>query len=643
GELWTAVPQPLSVSHPAGVAVGTNAVRVGVAAGGAPLEGAYVCLWNGTETFAGGYTGTDGEVELPISATAAGAIKVTVTLHDHIPYLGSIAIAADDRFVGYLAHVLDDDDGESSSGNGDQLLNPSERIELPVQLCNYGTLTATGVTATLTCDDPRVTVTDAAESFGNIPPGGTAWSADDFDLRLAGDTPSGHTVYLQLLVTSGSEEWLSLIAIPVVAARFTHEAQTLYGFGARIDPGEAGELSVRIRNRGDAPGVAVTGTLVSESPWVTVTDASGAFGTAAVGGLVENTADHFALEAAAECFQGHVASLRLLLSFSDGARDTVACAVTVGQADGNDPTGPDRYGYYAFDNTDTGYPQVPAYQWIEIATNHGGSGTPLNLNDDDPEEGGSQTVNLPFPFQYYGETFTRATICSNGWIAMGSTYLTNYRNWNIPAPGAPAYMIAPMWDDLYTSGSDRVYHWHDAANHRYVVQWSRLRNSGSWWNNIENFEAILYDPAHYPTDTGDGMIEFQYDQFRNVDYEQHYCTVGIENGDRSDGIMYTYFGYYNTGAASIGGGRVIRFVPVRIENTAGSGESSDLPLRLALAPARPNPFGAGVGTLALRLELPQESDVRLRVLDAAGRLVRTLQSGPLAPGVHRICWDGRDE
>ena len=57
------------------------------------------------------------------------------------------------------------------------------------------------------------------------------------------------------------------------------------------------------------------------------------------------------------------------------------------------------------------------------------SGTLLTLGDYNDYEDKSAAINLPFNFQFYGESFARATICSNGWIAMGDTYLVDYRNW----------------------------------------------------------------------------------------------------------------------------------------------------------------------------------------------------------------------
>jgi len=54
----------------------------------------------------------------------------------------------------------------------------------------------------------------------------------------------------------------------------------------------------------------------------------------------------------------------------------------------------------------------------------------------------------------------------------------------------------------------------------------------------------------------------------------------------------------------------------------------------------PNPM-MGAGTIYL--DLPEASDLLVTIFDTAGRRVRTLVSGNLARGVHRVDWDGRDE
>jgi hypothetical protein len=58
-----------------------------------------------------------------------------------------------------------------------------------------------------------------------------------------------------------------------------------------------------------------------------------------------------------------------------------------------------------------------------------------------------------------------------------------------------------------------------------------------------------------------------------------------------------------------------------------------------LYPSVPNPFNPRT---TLSFDLARSSRVRLRVYDAAGRLVRVLADRPYAAGRHRVVWDGRD-
>ncbi|MBM3288000.1 MAG: hypothetical protein FJY88_11720, partial [Candidatus Eisenbacteria bacterium] len=176
-DCWTGFPETLTVTHPSSLPIGANSVTATVLKGGLPERDAKVCLLKGTETNVVGFTDANGEIELPVSAPTAGDMLITVTKHDRKPYLATIPVAATARFVGYQASTVDDDSGGGSAGNGDGLVNPGETIELRVQLRNFGSQNATGVTATLTSDDPYVTILDGQESFGDIPAGATAWSA----------------------------------------------------------------------------------------------------------------------------------------------------------------------------------------------------------------------------------------------------------------------------------------------------------------------------------------------------------------------------------------------------------------------------------------------------------------------------------
>jgi hypothetical protein len=151
-EVWTGYPAAMNVSAPAGVFVGTNSVVVAVSDGNGPLAGAQVCLWKGSETHAVGRTDAAGLIELPVSLPTAGDLLLTVTKHDHQPYLGTIPVTNAQRFLALQAYTIDDDANPPSQGNGDGSVNPVETIELPVQIENFGTEAVSGISATLSSD-----------------------------------------------------------------------------------------------------------------------------------------------------------------------------------------------------------------------------------------------------------------------------------------------------------------------------------------------------------------------------------------------------------------------------------------------------------------------------------------------------------
>jgi hypothetical protein len=80
---------------------------------------------------------------------------------------------------------------------------------------------------------------------------------------------------------------------------------------------------------------------------------------------------------------------------------------------------------------------------------------------------------------------------------------------------------------------------------------------------------------------------------------------------------------------------------VRVDAREGVGVAEQAgPARVIGLAAAPNPIAAGGTTL--RYSVPEAGRARLRVLDVAGRLVRTLRDAPLAAGDHATSWDGRD-
>ena len=107
---------------------------------------------------------------------------------------------------------------ESARGMGMGPVRILTRIELPLALRNFGGNTALGVTATLSSEDPYLSVDDNFENFGDIPSGAVVWSAEDFDFTVAADAPDGHVFSCELQAQGNLELWTSLVDLEVVSA-----------------------------------------------------------------------------------------------------------------------------------------------------------------------------------------------------------------------------------------------------------------------------------------------------------------------------------------------------------------------------------------------------------------------------------------
>ena len=77
--------------------------------------------------------------------------------------------------------------------------------------------------------------------------------------------------------------------------------------------------------------------------------------------------------------------------------------------------------------------------------------------------------------------------------------------------------------------------------------------------------------------------------------------------------------------------RVIGRLHIQLQPSAATG--------LRLSQNEPNPF---TSSTRIRFELARTARVRLAIRDAAGRTVRVLREGELAPGSYSAAWDGRD-
>ncbi len=101
------------------------------------------------------------------------------------------------------------------------------------------------------------------------------------------------------------------------------------------------------------------------------------------------------------------------------------------------------------------------------------------------------------------------------------------------------------------------------------------------------------------------------------------------------GVLHYAYGMYQLYPRSGRGGDIIEVSHAQGCPTTSVEDAANA--ALMLDQNRPNPFGP---VTDIRFSLSVPSTVRLEVIDAAGRLVRTLASGSLPAGDHSYRWDG---
>jgi hypothetical protein len=375
------------------------------------------------------------------------------------------------------------------------------------------------------------------------------------------------------------------------------------------DPGEAISLEVTLHNYGTQTASNITAALSCSDPLITITQGYTTFPDLAPGESGAGIQEYGLLIGSNYPPNQHVTA-ELLITATGGYENTCSISFQVTPPI-YEVTGPDAYGYQAFDPND--YPEFPVYDWVEISTDSGGLGTrvPFTINDQ------TFIYGLPFTFGYYGTNFNRYTIAANGWIGMGEILEDCSVNYFIPSSGGPPAVIAPYWRDLApvnpTSGG--VWYWYDRTNHRLIVEYNHMEEA-TLYGVHETFQVILEDPAYNPQSLGDGRIRFQYKEMSNN--AQTYGTIGIEDSTETIGLQYFYNAVYQANATPVTDEFVILIIPP--EDPTAMKEQQEI----------------------LIFQLPIASLVTLEVFDINGRRVEGNLTSALhyPPGYHSIRFDG---
>jgi hypothetical protein len=639
-ELFTQIPWRPVIDHPEFALIGTHTYNLAVYnTAQNPVPGVRICAFYDSVHCDADITDNQGEVLLGLTIPSfQDSVTITVSSRNVFPKQITIPVLSSGVWLQHYGMAIHDD----VNGNDDGFLNPGEQVNLHEILVNDGNANAIDVEATLSSIEPTVTITQDEASYGNIAPDDTAGSNPNYSISLNNQYTIGDFLDFDLAVSdTGSEVWSVEFSVPVATPDLRFVSVTVEdGNNGVWDVGETVNLVVEITNAGLQALPSTELVFRANNPQITVHDsvitipAMAPEDTTTIGG------DRFRVESSAAMVPETTVDFQL---HSDYQFQTYAFiqnspgSIVVGLITQGSPSFDDSLLYFAYDTGDTFYMECPEFEWIEIAPAAGGPGEaiPFELSDE------TVPVNLPFTFLYYGLEYNQVSISTDGWLAMGSTTISNYQNTTLPRNDQISAMVAPFWDDLwhFNNETGQICKYFDDQENIFIVEYYQINHYANS-NQPETFEVIFYDPITYPTETGDGEILFSYLDITSAGIE--HSTTGIENPSQQIGIQYNYNGVYPASAFELTNEFAIKFTTDQpYINDVPDPEPAKLliPNDYVLDQNYPNPFNP---ITTIRYGTPHSGPVKLTLYNILGQRVATLFDGMREAGYHHVIWDGRD-
>ncbi len=615
-QMWTDIPQEISCEIPSAISIGTNSLTLNLP----DMEGAIVTALKDDENLFERATVQNGTATLYLNMQNSGTLTLTVTYPNKVPLISEIDVQQQAIDLGITDIQTNDD---IISGN---------TTNINITIKNYGSQTAQNITGVLSSESEYITINTSSANFGDIQSGET--STQTFEISVSGNCPNNQTLPFTLDI-NGTNAKFELIANGLA---FVIDGYEISNGQTYISPGETADITFHFKNCGIF-------TVNNLNILAEGTDAFG-FGnnTATISSIEPGEIGNatFTVSVASDCAVGRILGFNFTLEDDANRIGTSWYHIVAGNVTNTAPTGPDNFGYYAYDSFDTNYSLAPTYQWVEIDPTEGGSGTLIEMTDDQVE-----TVNLPFTFKYYDVDYNQISICSNGWLSFIPTEEVDFINWNIPAYLGPYAMVAPYWDDLLGEdlGNDQyapmnISYYHDTTNHKFIVEWNKCY---SRFDHVspEIFQVILFDPQYHATPDGNGKIQFNYHNINNPDANNNYATVGIENHLQNDGVLYTFASQYPPSATELQNNLSILFTTEKPDNYTHS-NSDNLPsLKSSLIGNYPNPFNPET-----KIEFFVKNsieNIKIIIFNIKGEKVTTLVDNKIKQGKHSVIWHGKNK
>ena len=284
--VYFGIPPALTATYSAIIPLGSSTFTVNTEAY------AYVAVSMGGVLYGAAIADNLGVATVSITPfSSPGTADVVVTKQNRAPFISTVVVAnPSGPYIVYSGKLLHD-----VAGNNNGQADFGEDCTLDISLENVGSAIANSVSATLSTSDTYVTITDNAQTWGNINTSVISTQNNGYSFKVDDSVPDQHIVPFSLtILDANSNTWTGTFNVTLNAPSFAIGTMTINDANGnnngKLDPGETVDLSIPYTNNGHANATSTMCTISSTDSYIIVNSGSANLGTLnSIGGTANAT------------------------------------------------------------------------------------------------------------------------------------------------------------------------------------------------------------------------------------------------------------------------------------------------------------------------------------------------------------------
>ncbi len=667
-DIWTDVPADVTFDTPDVLPIGVSEFDVTVTVDDDSVNELLVAVICDDQLIGRAIVqnGVSSSIELTQPPETPGTLRLNVTGHNVLNEFTLLDVIAPDE-----AFIIPGDYTIVDGNNGE--LGWNESFEMSIPANNVGNLPAEELTATIFTECEYITIEQDEIEYGTAGAQSTVDPTTGFEMTTAMDIPVGTVADFIVTFSSGSDEWQYEISIPIQVPNLLIQNESfveLSGNGNGLpDPGDLVRITTEIVNDTDFALDSLRVKLMTDNEYVSITPEYLNFGDLGPGEMEDleffnitlsdqieipiNIVFYLSIDCERGYHLGSIANLTInpfLDNFETEYYDWEHFALETGTND--------QWHRSNLDNTTIN----GEYCWKCGATSNSGEysddlftalqGPQVAVPDNSwltfwHRMSAESSSNYP-GYAYDGGFVEISTDEGDNWIQIepegGYPYLSRGNSSHIPEE-TPLYSGDFDWEQAYF---DLTNYANQDAMFRFVFQSDGNTNLGGWF--IDDVQIEMDMPLVPPTNLvgicQERVLTITWDSpttpidsytiIRNdvVIAENVTSNSFIDDLTEVPGIQFDYY------IVSVRGDEMSEYSEVYGLIFTSSGQG-DVPVFVnQLWQNYPNPFNPET---KIRFSVAEKADVKLRIYNVRGQLVRTLVNDKLDEGMHMIDWRGKND